>query len=257
MTGSLNGARIGITRAGEQAAGLAALVVASGGNPVLMPCLEVVAPESFELLDAALARLPEGYDGVLFSSVNVVRWTLSRAEVGTLRQVTVAAVGRATAEALEERGVEVQVVPEDFHAEGLLLALDAYAGSRGLAGTRWLLPRADVAREILPLGLEARGATVDRVVAYRNVAADPGPLFDALERGLDAVTFASGSAVERLRGALGDRFGELLAGVIVASIGPVTSRACRDAGLSVHVEAAEARVPALADALASHWENRT
>ncbi len=252
MTGRLEGARVGITRAREQAAGLVDLVAGEGGVPVLLPCLEVVGPESIEPLDRALARLPGGYDGVLFASTNAVRWTLGRAGPGRFQRAIVAAVGPATADELIASGVRVDVVPTVHRAEGLLAALDAHVGRRGLRGTRWLLPRADVAREALPEGLEARGATVDRVVAYRNVAPDPAPLVEALEAGLEAITFASGSAVRRLKEALGERFEPLLGGVIVASIGPVTSRACRELGLAVHVEAAQARVPALVEALAQH-----
>lgn len=256
MIASLAGARVGITRAPEQASALAEGVTLRGGVPVLVPCLCLAGPETTGPLDRALALLPDGYDGVLFASTNAVRWTFERTASSVFDGVLVAAVGRATAEALEARGVAVTVVPADFRAEGLLAALDEHAAPDGLAGTRWLLPRGDVAREVLPDGLEARGARVDRVVAYRNLAPPPGPLAAALEQGLDAITFASGSAVQRLAQALGPRFVELLSDVVVASIGPVTSRACRDLGLDVQVEPPTARVEALLDGLAAHWERR-
>ena len=253
MSGPLSGVRVGVTRAREQAADVASEIADRGGVVVLMPCLEVAGPEDFEPLDAAIARLPGGYDGILFSSTNAVRWTLDRCSEGALRGVRVAATGTATSELLESRGVHVDVIPAAFHSEGLLEALDQ---DGGLSGTRWLLPRADVAREVLPRGLEARGAHVDRVVAYRNLAPEPGPLLDAIEAGLDAITFASGSAVRRLAAALGPRLGPLLDGVVVASIGPVTSRACIEFGLTVAVALAEARVSTLVGDLADHWETR-
>ena len=254
MSRGLRGARVAITRAPEQAVALTALVADRGGVPVLIPCLRVAAPESTELLDRALARLPDAYDGVLFPSTNSVRWTLARTSPAAFAGVCVVATGSATAEALKERGVEVRVVPRAFHSEGVLAALDQ-EGS--LAGTRWLLPRADVAREVLPAGLEERGARVDRVVAYRNLAPEPGPVVEALQRGVEVITFASGSAVVRLAEALGERLEELLKDVVVASIGPVTSAACRDAGLPVHVEAPQARIASLVDALVSCWETKT
>ena len=251
----LGGARVGVTRAAAQSGELADRIAARGGLPVRIPCLEVVGPESPELLDRALARPPAGYDGVLFASTNAARFTLERVAAGLLQEPVVAAVGEATAAELIRSGVRVDVVPTVHRAEGLLAALEAHMGRR-MAGSRWLLPRADVAREVLPEGLEALGATVDRVVAYRNRAPEPGPLLEALEEGLEAITFASGSAVRRLAAALGDRFPALLDGVVVASIGPVTSEACRALGLAVHVEAPEARVAALVDALAEHWSAR-
>jgi uroporphyrinogen-III synthase len=251
---ALAGARVAVTRSGAQAADLARLIVARGGAPVLVPCLRVVGPVDAGALDEALDRLPRDYDGVVFSSTNAVHWTLARTTSESFAGVRVVAVGAATAEALRERGVPVDVVPAAFHSEGILAALDE-AGD--LAGTRWLLPRADVAREVLPEGLEARGAQVDRVVAYRNAAPEPGAVERALEAGIDAITFASGSAVVRLREALGPRFEERLRGAVVASIGPVTSQACREAGLTVHAEAESAGIAALVDALADIWETRS
>jgi uroporphyrinogen-III synthase len=256
-TGRLAGVRVAITRASHQADELAALLVGQGASPVLVPAIKLVDPAQPELLQAALDRLPDGYDGVVVTSVNAAERILDRAPADRFERACVAAVGTGTAEALRRRGVVVDVLPARFRAEGLLSALDeAFAERGGLAGTRWLLPRAEVARELLPEGLRARGARVDVVAAYRNVPASTAPLEAALGEGLDAITFAAGSAVESFAGSLGSRLPALLDGVVVASIGPVTSRACRESGLAVDVEPAQARLAELVEALAGFWEER-
>lgn len=252
----LRGARVGVTRSREQAGEIVDLLRASGGEPVLVPCLEIADPVSFAPLDEALDSLPGGYDGVLFSSPNAVRRALARPGAARMGEVLLAATGTATAEALAEHGLAAGVVPSRFRAEGLVDALVLRFGPGGLAGTRWLLPRADLARDVLPASLRSLGATVDEVIAYRNLAPESAVGLEALVAGLDAITFASGSAVARLREALAESWEIAMDGVVVASIGPVTSAACRGAGLSVAVEAAEARIASLVDALAASWGRR-
>jgi len=245
-----------VTRSRAQASKLARLLAAAGAEPVELHCLEIVDPESFEPLDAALAALPDGWDGVLFTSVNAVERTLARVDPGVFSGRVVAVTGDPTARALAARGVDVSVVPERFLSEGLLTALDAAMGAR-LDGFRWLLPRAEQAREVLPDGLRSRGSSVHVVTAYRSTPpSDPQPLRRAVGAGMHAITFASGATVRHLAAALDRPIADALRGVAVASIGPVTTEACRDLGLSVAVEASEASIAALVDAVATWWGRR-
>ncbi|HLK44427.1 MAG TPA: uroporphyrinogen-III synthase, partial [Acidimicrobiales bacterium] len=149
----------------------------------------------------------------------------------------VAAVGPKTAEALAARGVVADLVPPEFVAEGLR---DAFPSGRGSV----LLPRAEVARDVLPDGLRAKGWRVDVVDAYRTVPARPGAT--ELERagGADAVMFTSSSTVKHFV-AVADRVPP-----VIACIGPVTARTAEEAGLHVDVVADEASVRSLVDALA-------
>jgi uroporphyrinogen-III synthase len=215
---------------------------------VALTTLVLADPLDLAPLDAALARLPAGYDGVLFTSTNTVDRVArrlaaaGRSLAAATRGIRVGVSGPATAEALEAQGVSVDLIPDRSTSEGLLERME------DVSNTRWLLPRAERARPVLPDGLRALGATVDIVTAYRTVPPrDPSEVRAALATGLDAITFASGSAVRNLADLVVGELAEALRGVAVVSIGPVTSAACREYGLEP-IEAAEARIDALARA---------
>ena len=248
VTLPLAGRRILVTRAREQAGGLSRHLAACGAEPVELPLIEIV-PAPSEPIDEAIRRI-SNYDWVVFTSVNGVRAFFERVEAlgcrgDVLGDAQVAAIGRATAGALEAHGARVDFVPEAFVAEAVVGGLVA----RGVTGMRVLLPRAAIARDTLPEGLRAAGATVDVVVAYltRPVAdIDPALLDDIRAERLDAITLASPSAVRALATLLGDWRPRR---TLVACIGPITARAARDAGFAVGVEAAEYSVPGLVNAL--------
>lgn len=249
MSQPLRGLRVGVTRSRSQASALVERLRAAGAEPVELPVLAFHPPDSWDDVDRALDSL-DRYDGVLFTSTNAVGRTLERARLrgvspGAFARPFVAASGTATGAVLQAAGIPVDLIPDTFHSEALVASLRARFGP-SLAGTRWLLPRAQVAREVLPDGLRASGASVDVVAVYRTgPPEDPGPLRAALTRGLEVVTFASGSSVQHLIAAVG----ALPSGVAVVTIGPVTSAACRAAGLTVAAEAEEARLDALVDAI--------
>lgn len=243
MTGTLAGLRVGVTRSRTQASVLAERLADAGAVPVELACLEFVPPNSWQAFDAAWAERA-GFDGIIFTSVNAVQRALERG--GPVGETRVVASGPATAEALRERGVSDVLVPDRYLSEGVLEALDQAFGD--LAGTRWLIPRAEEARQVLPKGLRARGADVVVAPVYRAVPPrDPGPLRRALAGGLDVVTFASGATARYFVQAVADL--SVLDGVAVASIGPVTTKACRELGLQVAIEAERATIPALVEAI--------
>jgi uroporphyrinogen III methyltransferase/synthase len=136
-------------------------------------------------------------------------------------------------------------VPQEYVAESLLEALSGET----LAGKRILLPRAAVARDLVPDTLRERGAIVDVVEAYRTIIPS-----DAAERAKQALTrsphwiaFTSSSTVKNWLAVAGR---ESLDGVKIASIGPITSRTARDAGLTVTAEADPHTIEGLVDAIA-------
>jgi len=248
----LAGRTVVVTRAREQAAAFVALLEAHGARVVTFPTI-VTRPADPGEVDAAIAGL-EAYDWIVFSSANAVRFFLDRLAAiggslpGTLR---VAAVGRATAGRLGERGVRVDAVPEEFVGVHLAAAMGE------IRGQRVLLPRADIGRAETVEAFAAAGAAVDVLTVYHTMPATPDPAgLAALAQGVDAVTFTSASTFTNLLLLLGDRAPQLLAGVTIASIGPVTSAAIRAAGYPVHVEAVEHTTTALATHLASHFASR-
>ncbi len=211
----LGGRRIVLTRPEAEARGLADRMAALGAEVIVVPAIQIAFADP-ALLDAALADLAR-YDWVIFTSRNAVEATFRRA--GRLAGPKIAAVGPGTAAALHERGTSVDLVPREATAEALA---DAIGECRG---ARVLFPRADIARRALPDGLRRRGAVVDEVVAY-HTRPDSSPRPDL--RGVDAVTFASSSAV---RGFLDQ--GPVPPGAVVVCIGPTTARTARERGLEV------------------------
>jgi uroporphyrinogen III methyltransferase/synthase len=164
----------------------------------------------------------------------------------------VAAIGPETARALEARGTTADLVPDEYVAEALVASL-ADAGS--LRGQRVLLPRADIARDALATGLAGEGAIVEAVVAYRTVAAPASPEIERQLRAgdIDAVTFTSSSTVRAFLGMLSST--EVLGGITVACIGPITARTLSDMGLEATVVAQTYTVPGLVEALRGHYRS--
>lgn len=247
--------RVLVTRSPHQASELGVRLAALGCEPVFIPTVELVEPVSFAALDAALAEL-ERFHWLLFTSANAVsafhrRFELARhaGRVGA----RIAAIGSSTARALESTGLKAELVPPRAVAESFAEVLLPYARQEDGSLTRFLLVRAEEAREYLPETLRAAGAEVVVAAAYRTVvpkASIPAvrALFQA-ESGLDAMTFTSSSSVRNML-ALCEAAGVSLPdGPLRVSIGPITSQALRDAGYPPHAESVEATVAALAEAV--------
>ena len=245
---SLFGTRIVVTRASAQASALHAALAELGAEVLELPALRV-APIEGAALDDAIARLGE-YEWVIFTSQNAVRvvWDALRARGSDARAFggrRIACVGKSTSDALLARGIAADLVPSRFVAEGVL---ESMAGRGDVKGQRILYLAAEGARDVLPEGLRQLGCDIDVVHVYRSVSDGAGAdvVRDALQRGaVDAVTFASASAVRGYVAAVGATHARIARGV---SIGPVTSEALRAAGIEVAAEATEATIAALVGA---------
>lgn len=218
-----------VTRPAHQADELVSALQVHGANVVKVPTI-VIAPaeDGGEMLREAIRRLEE-FDWVVFTSENAVATLCNEIpDIRALEGVPIAAVGEGTAKALSTRGVAVDLVPSHFVAESLV---EAFPAAR--TGGKVLLPRAAVARDVVPDGLRQRGWEVEVVVAYRTAPAplDSGALVTI--RGADAITFTSSSTVSGyLAGAPASDLPP-----VVASIGPITSATARTFGIEVAVEA--------------------
>jgi uroporphyrinogen III methyltransferase/synthase len=251
----LFGRRIVVTRPRAQAADFIDALSRAGADVMACPTIEIVAPSSWAALDAAIARV-EAYDWLVLTSVNGVAAFFDRLrelgrDVRALHRAKLAAVGAATAAAIAARGLLVDVVPAEYRAEAVAAAMRA----AGVNGARVLLPRAAVAREVLPAMLREAGAIVDEVASYRTVSArvDPGELRQYLHDGtIDLLTFTSSSTVTNFLALLGPEAKALLAGVPAGCIGPITAETARAAGLDVVVQPATYTVPAFAEAIVRH-----
>jgi len=245
---ALRGRRVVVTRAEEQAEELCGLLEDRGAVVICCPTIHVSQPVSFADLDRALTSLAQ-YRWVVFTSSNGVRAAASRLRAlglgpEGLDPDRVAAVGGSTAHALEALGVAPAFVPEVERSRSLAESLTP------VEGVRILLMRADIADPGLADTLIARGASrVDDVVAYKTELLPPaGEALGELRRGVEGITFTSPST---LRGfvAIGPEWRPLMAGAVVATLGPATTEAAEREGVEVDVEASERSMTGLVEAL--------
>lgn len=247
----LFGQRIVVTRPRDEGVRSAAALEALGAEVLLAPTVEIWPIDDMGPLDAAIDRL-EGYDWLVFTSVNGVRGFFDRLfergrDLRAIGGVKLAAIGPATAEALDRYHLRADLVPPSFRSESLAEALAGVA-----AGSRILLARADRGRTILKDEL-GRLAEVDQVAVYRNADADrlPDALVDRIVDGtVDWITLSSSAIAARLHALLPEparrRIGRE---VKLASISPITTRAAADLGWTVAAEASAHTWDGLIDAL--------
>jgi uroporphyrinogen III methyltransferase/synthase len=261
-TKPLLGRKILITRPRERASRFAALLREDGAEPVEVPTIQIVPPSSWGPLDRALMAIRR-YQWLVFTSVTGVQAFFGRFDaLHRLREdlagLSICAIGPATADELRRRGVEVAVMPGEYRAEAVVESLSAFP----LQDTRVLIPRAAVARDVLPKALAALGAQVDVVEAYRTVvpsgelAPDICRLFE--QGRVDAVTFTSSSTVTNFVTLIGEGdLAQLLRDTVVACIGPITAETARSYGLTPTIIAHEYTVPGLARAIVEYFATRT
>ncbi|MFQ5477047.1 MAG: uroporphyrinogen-III C-methyltransferase [Candidatus Binatia bacterium] len=254
----LFGRSIVVTRASHQAGELSRLLESQGAEVLEYPTIEIREPLDPEPIEQALDGLAN-YDWLVLTSVNgALRFfdalLGSGRDIRDLAGVKVAAIGPATAAAVEERGIRIAVQPTEYRAEALLDVID------DVRGKRILLARAAVARDLLPETLLARGAEVDVVPLYRTVVPDLDR--KARERMLedlgraDMVTFASSSAARNFDTMNGGKSAALLSGRRVAAIGPVTAATLRELGVEAAVIPKHYTIPELAKAIAEFFAKR-
>ncbi len=251
----LFGKKILVTRAREQASDFVARLSDLGAECVEFPTIEVIPPPSWKDLDRAIGNLGT-YQWLVFTSVNGVRYFFERLEdsgkdVRDLKGIRIAAIGPKTADAIHEKGVKPDLVPEEYRAEAVVEAFRKHF----VAGSRILLPRAAEAREVLPQELEKMGAVVEVVEAYRTVKpeGDKDEIKVMLEKGdVHMVTFTSSSTVNNFMEMLeeeGDRLHQWMEKVTVACIGPVTAKTAEERGLTVRITPSDYTIEALARAI--------
>jgi uroporphyrinogen III methyltransferase/synthase len=253
----LFGRRILITRAREQASGFAELLEGQGAEVLEFPLIAFAPPKTWTSLEQAVARL-ESYRWVIFTSANGVdafflRLRALRQDARRLGAVKICAIGPATAEALEKHSIVPDVVPAEYRAEGIIEAFKQH----DLRGARILLPRAEVARDLLPVELEKLGATVEVVPVYRTVkAGSDGELLKQLlqDRKIDLVTFTSSSTVTSFVELLQkEDMKALLEGVRIACIGPITAETAQRFGFATDILPMQYTIPSLVDAIIRYF----
>ena len=268
--------RILITRSPHQSSDLAERLRASGIEPILIPTIEIVEPTTFAPLDAAISHL-NTFHWLLFTSANAVEAANKRHHVlkgtGFSPSVSnperegalapegaapkVATIGPATTRAAEAAGLPVDLTAPQAVAEALAEALLPHARQSNGTPTRFLLVRAEQARDHLPDTLRAAGAEVNIAPAYRTVVPESSipairDLFSHPENHPAAITFTSSSTAHNLLALLDAAGLPLPPNILRASIGPITSQTLRELGFPPHFEANEPSVPSLVAAIIGH-----
>ncbi len=248
-----------VTRPREQAPALSTLLTAYGAEPFECPTLEIVPPDSWEELDKAIQELPT-YQWLILTSVNGVRALMERLratqyDTRRLAGLRIGCIGPGTAKEMAGYGIQADYVPAIFQAEGLVEMMK----ERGVDGQRVLIPRAEVARELLPDQLKVLGADVRVVTAYRAVAPKVRiqELKDRLrQRQIHYLTFASSSTVRNFCQLFESReeLNDMIEGSTVACIGPITAQTVQEHGIRVGVVASQNTIAALVESIVQYEE---
>jgi len=255
----LFGRHILITRSREQAGSLQLLLESEGASVTGLPVLEIQPPDDWSALDTAIGQL-QRFGWIVFTSPNSVDFFFQRLQHAgldcrALGGVAVSAVGQATAETLNARGIIPDLVPEKQSQEGLAAAFERVQ----VEGVGIVIPASSIGRTLLDEALRQRGAEVTRVVTYQNRPPDPSQveLPEPLVNGeIDLIVFASPSSVHNFYTVVGKaRADALLSQKAIASIGPTTSRALTEIGFDPTIEPSHSSVAALVDAICLYYES--
>jgi uroporphyrinogen III methyltransferase / synthase len=245
----LFGKRIVVTRSRKQSSELTAKLRVLGADVYELPTIRVVPPENM-MEFGELVRDAFQYDWLIFTSVNGVDAFFDMFyrlydDARSIGNVKIAAIGPATARRIKDFHLAVDLQPKEFVSEAIVNELLEFGSVENL---KFLLARAQGAREVLPKRLTELGAIVDEAVAYRTIP-ETTDTAGGLERfraeGADLITFTSSSTVENFL-ALQLPLPESLK---TASIGPITSDTMRKNGLTVGVEAKRHDLDGLSDAI--------
>lgn len=254
----LFGRRIVVTRSPEQAGELIDMLEERGAEAIAAPTIRIGPPDDLGALDRACAAAGT-FDWIVFTSANAVDYFMSRlmaqSDVRELKGVRICTIGPSTASRLSRYGIRVDLTPSEYRAEAVAEGLKALGAVKGM---RFLLPRADIARELLADELRGAGAEVVEVAAYKTTLAGPDNDQDIyrmlLDRQIDAVTFTSASTVKNFCTIFGrDQAADLLRATVVASIGPVTAEAAQQLDIATAVMPERYTIPDLVDALVDYF----
>jgi uroporphyrinogen III methyltransferase/synthase len=241
----------------------------AGAELFEFPTIEIVPPDDYAPLDEAIANI-ETYHWLIFTSANAFRYFIARftdkgGNKDILANLKICAIGPRTADAIAERGLKVDLMPDEYNADGLILAFlkeakmhqDPRYKFSNLNNLRILMPRADNAREGFPEIVTDLGGEIDCPVAYRSIMpeVDKAELYRRLKSGsVTIATFTSAATFNNLLAMLGDEANELLKDVTIAAIGPVTAKAIEAAGFRVAIMPKRALISEMVQAIIAKAE---
>ncbi len=259
----LYGKKIVVTRAQEQSPEFTELLEKEGAEVTEFPTIEIVPLKNYNELDDAIGNINK-YNWLIFTSVNGVKFFFERIkylkkDLRILSQLKICAVGQRTAHEIEERGLIVDYLPEEFKAEGII---NGFLKMGAIQNLKILLPRAKKAREILPEKLRELGAFIDVIPVYETILPETNTddiLKKIKNNEIDLFTFASASSVTNFVEIFKNKkidIIELLKSCKIASIGPITTETAHKIGLKVDIEPEKYTIPFLINAIRKFYENK-
>ena len=247
------GAKILVTRARAQASELVERIRDQGGEAIEFPSIEIVKENDLTALYEAFQVISD-YGWIIFTSVNAVDIFFEELggmgiDIRQLQGIKICAIGPATAAQLLKWGLVVDLMPEEYRAEGIIMELKTLVKP----GQRVLLPRASGAREILPQSLLEMGALVNEVIVYQAAPAspiNPNHLQEIRDGEVDYITFTSSSTVSNFVNIVGSQYVNTFNDrVKVACIGPITARTAEEHGFTVDIMPDQYTIEGLLEAI--------
>ncbi|WP_017755988.1 uroporphyrinogen-III synthase [Calidifontibacillus oryziterrae] len=258
--GSLEGKRILVTRAKEQAKSFSGKIKELGGIPIEIPLIKFESIRNDENIKHYIDKI-DSYDWLVFTSVNGVRFFFEYLDKNnntftSTNRPQIAVVGKKTLQPLQQRGIKVDLIPEEYVAEGLIEAMS----NKVLPNSRILIARGNLGRSILPEKLTELGMIVDDWIVYETVI-DYDKKSELLEllltRSIDMITFTSSSTVTYFVDLLANsEWRDFLKGVQIACIGPITERTAIEAGICPDVVAMDYTIEGLIDAIVKFYNSQ-
>ena len=246
--GELAGKRVLVTRSRQQSSKLVESIEKLGGQAIEFPVIKVEKPDNYELIDSALDNL-ETYNWLVFTSPNGVNTFFQRLkdkgiDIRKLYPLKIAAVGKATAIEIENKGIFVDFIPKTYTTNELLNGLIEILSK----DDRVLIARSDLANNELPEGIKAKGIMVTDAVIYKIVpdTSESEEIYKLIDDGnVDYITFTSSSTVQNFLNVLGKENLNKLEGIKAICIGPVTEKTAKECGIKVFATADEYTIDGL------------
>lgn len=247
------GKRIVVTRSRKQASVLADRIMELGGEAIEFPTIEISKENDLSDLYNCFSHI-EDYSWIIFTSVNTVDIFFSELssrglDIRDLKGIKICAIGPVTKEKLQSKGLQVDILPKEYKAEGIIEEL----GENIKLGQMVLLPRARGARGILPESIRQMGAQVDEVYLYQAVPAasiSSSTRNSIINGQVDVITFTSSSTVTNFVTMIGsENIRRIADQVKVACIGPITAETARKHGFTVDILARQYTIDGLVEAI--------
>ncbi|HLI78664.1 MAG TPA: uroporphyrinogen-III synthase, partial [Candidatus Binataceae bacterium] len=227
---------------------------ALGAEVIEFPTIETAASDSYATLDAQIARL-DAFDWIIFTSATGVEAFIERLrtlgkDIRAIGKASIAAIGPATSAALKQFALSVDAMPREYRGEAIIDAI----GREKIRGARILIPRAQVAREVLPQMLREKGAAEVVVAPAYKTIVPSGAALDRMREalasgGYDMVAFTSSSTASNFVEITGKPSTRTRA----AAIGPITAATAEKLGFEVVVKPREYTIPALVAAIRDYF----